>query len=97
VVRPGGRLSLLEVASPRSALLEKGFSLWFRHGVPAIGAVLSDPDAYRYLPRSTVYLPSTMGLRRMLVAAGFSTVGHRLLSGGLSQIITATRSGLPDR
>jgi demethylmenaquinone methyltransferase/2-methoxy-6-polyprenyl-1,4-benzoquinol methylase len=93
VVRPGGRISLLEVAEPDGGLLLAGHRIWFRRVVPVIGAVLSDGAAYRYLPRSTAYLPSTSVLRSMLGDAGFSTVNHRPLSGGLSQLITATRRG----
>jgi demethylmenaquinone methyltransferase/2-methoxy-6-polyprenyl-1,4-benzoquinol methylase len=63
--------------------------------VPVIGAALSDGPAYRYLPKSTAYLPNTTELRAMLLDAGFSTVNHRPLSGGLSQLITATRRGRP--
>jgi demethylmenaquinone methyltransferase/2-methoxy-6-polyprenyl-1,4-benzoquinol methylase len=93
VVRPGGRISLLEVAEPERALLRLGHGIWFRQVVPVMGGLLSDRAAYRYLPRSTAYLPPTAELRSMLQKAGFSTVNQRLLSGGLSQLITATRAG----
>ena len=95
VLRPGGRLGLLEVAEPEGRALRAGHSLWFRHAVPAIGALLSDRDAYRYLPASTAYLPGTEQLRSLLVAAGFSAVNRHALSGGLSQLLTATRAGRP--
>jgi demethylmenaquinone methyltransferase / 2-methoxy-6-polyprenyl-1,4-benzoquinol methylase len=95
VVRPGGRISLLEVAEPDHGLLLAGHRIWFRRIVPVIGGVLSDRAAYRYLPRSTAYLPPAAALRSMLAGAGFSGVNRRLLSGGLSQLITATRSGRP--
>ena len=95
IVRPGGRISVLEVSEPDSGLLLAGHRIWFRRMVPLIGGLLSDRSAYRYLPRSTAYLPSTEDLRAMLVEAGFSSVNRRALSGGLSQLITATRSGRP--
>ena len=95
VVRPGGRISLLEVAEPDHGLLLAGHRIWFRKVVPVIGGLLSDRTAYRYLPRSAAYLPSTGELRSMLVEAGFSSVNRRALSGGLSQLITATRVGRP--
>jgi demethylmenaquinone methyltransferase/2-methoxy-6-polyprenyl-1,4-benzoquinol methylase len=95
VVRPGGRISLLEVAEPEGGLLRTGDRIWFRHVVPVIGGLLSDRAAYRYLPRSTAYLPPTATLRSMLGEAGFSAINHRPLSGGLSQMITATRVGAP--
>jgi demethylmenaquinone methyltransferase / 2-methoxy-6-polyprenyl-1,4-benzoquinol methylase len=95
VLRPGGRIALLEVAEPPPGPLRFGFGLWFDHVVPAIGGLLSDRAAYRYLPRSVAYLPDEAGLRRLLHESGFATVGRRLLHGGLSQVITATRTGLP--
>ena len=95
IVRPGGRISLLEVSEPDSGLLRTGHRIWFRKVVPLIGGLLSDRTAYQYLPKSTAYLPSTEELRSMLHASGFSSVNRRGLSGGLSQLITATRTGRP--
>jgi demethylmenaquinone methyltransferase/2-methoxy-6-polyprenyl-1,4-benzoquinol methylase len=95
VVRPGGRISLLEVAEPDAGLLRLGDRIWFRHVVPVIGGLLSDRAAYRYLPKSTAYLPSTSELRTVLTESGFSSVNRRALSGGLSQLVTATRIGRP--
>jgi demethylmenaquinone methyltransferase/2-methoxy-6-polyprenyl-1,4-benzoquinol methylase len=95
VVRPGGRISLLEVDEPRHRLLLAGHRIWFRRAVPRIGGLLSDGPAYRYLPESTAYLPSTAELRDLLGEAGFSGVNQRPLSGGLSQLVTATRRGRP--
>jgi demethylmenaquinone methyltransferase/2-methoxy-6-polyprenyl-1,4-benzoquinol methylase len=96
VLRPGGRISMLEVATPERPVLKKGFEVWFDRCVPAIGALLSDPAAYRYLPRSTAYLPAADELQQLLQQAGFATVGRQLLNGGLSQIVTATRRGMPE-
>ena len=56
---------------------------------------MSDRDAYRYLPASVAYLPEPEVLRAMLCEAGFSGVNRRQLSGGLSQLYTATRAGPP--
>jgi demethylmenaquinone methyltransferase/2-methoxy-6-polyprenyl-1,4-benzoquinol methylase len=95
VLRPGGRLSVLEVDAPTSPLLRTGYDLWFTKAVPVIGGALSDRDAYRYLPASVAYLPPAPTLRRMLQEAGFATVGIRPLAGGLSQLIVATRIGTP--
>lgn len=95
VLRPGGRIAILEVAEPESPLLRAGHAVWFRHVVPVIGAALSDRSAYRYLPASVAYLPGERALRELLRRAGFAAVGRRELAGGASQILTGTRTGLP--
>lgn len=92
VLRPGGRISLLEVAEPASGLWRSGFRFWFRTVVPLIGSLLSDRDAYRYLPASTAYLPTATEIVTMMNRAGFSAVNHRRIMGGLSQEFVATRS-----
>jgi demethylmenaquinone methyltransferase/2-methoxy-6-polyprenyl-1,4-benzoquinol methylase len=93
VLRPGGRLAILEVCEPEGRLASVGFSLWFNRVVPLIGGVVSDADAYRYLPKSVAYLPGPSELRQTLCEVGFSGVNRHLLSGGLSQLYTATREG----
>lgn len=93
VLRPGGRVALLEVGAPSGRLTKAGFGVWFNHVVPAIGAAVSDRAAYRYLPASVAYLPDPETLRELLRAVGFSGVNRRQLSGGLSQLYTATRTG----
>lgn len=92
VVRPGGRIALLDVAEPGNPILRAGHRVYFRHVVPRIGAALSNGDAYRYLPRSYAYLPPGPELLARLGAAGFHDVRRRLLSGGITQLITGTRS-----
>lgn len=91
VVRPGGRVALLEVAEPPNPVLRWGHGVYFGRIVPRLGAMLSDPAAYRYLPRSVAYLPPTDELLGALRAAGFVDVRRRLLSAGIAQLITGTR------
>jgi len=86
---------VLEVDAPTSRLWRAGYDVWFNRAVPALGGVISDSEAYHYLPRSVAYLPPTPILRRMLLGAGFSAVGIRPLAGGLSQLVVATRAGSP--
>jgi demethylmenaquinone methyltransferase/2-methoxy-6-polyprenyl-1,4-benzoquinol methylase len=95
VLRPGGRVAVLEVDAPASRVLRAGYDLWFQKVVPVIGGALSDRDAYSYLPRSVAYLPAAPVLRRMLGDAGYAAVAVRPLAGGLSQLLVATRSGTP--
>ena len=91
-VRPGGRIALLDVATPPNPVLRWGHRIYFGRVVPLIGGLLSDPAAYRYLPRSVAYLPPPAEMLARLRAAGFTTVQRRLLSGGITQLVTATRT-----
>ena len=86
---------MLEVDTPTSRLWRAGYDVWFTRAVPALGAALSDKEAYRYLPQSVAYLPPAAVLRTMVGAAGFSAVGIRPLAGGLSQLVVATHAGVP--
>ncbi|MHB8244892.1 MAG: ubiquinone/menaquinone biosynthesis methyltransferase [Acidimicrobiales bacterium] len=92
VVRPGGRIALLEVHGPENPVLKHGYHLWFNRAVPWIGRLLSDPAAYRYLPESVAYLPAADDLVAMVSRAGFVEVKRSLLSAGAVQVLTATRS-----
>lgn len=91
VVRPGGRIALLDVGVPHSRLIRAGNAVYFGKIVPRIGALLSDGAAYRYLPKSVAYLPPREDLVAMLRAAGFSDAIHHQLSGGLTQLMVGTR------
>lgn len=92
VVRPNGRISLLDVGVPHNPLVRFGNGIYFGRIVPLIGGLLSDRAAYRYLPKSVAYLPDPARLVAMLESAGFEHVVHRQLSGGLTQLMHATRS-----
>jgi demethylmenaquinone methyltransferase/2-methoxy-6-polyprenyl-1,4-benzoquinol methylase len=91
ITRPGGRISLLDLAEPEAHLLRLGHRLWTNYAVPLIGSALSDAAAYRYLPRSFAYLPPASRVVELLEQAGFGAVQHELLSGGISQLYIATR------
>jgi demethylmenaquinone methyltransferase / 2-methoxy-6-polyprenyl-1,4-benzoquinol methylase len=91
VVRPGGRIALLEVSSPDNPVLRAGNSFYFNRVVPLIGGLLSDRAAYEYLPRSMAYLPEPEAMIRMLREAGFADSERIQLSGGLTQLIAGTR------
>ena len=91
VLRPGGRLAVLEVADPRSRVLRAGHSFYFRRVVPFVGGLLSDRSAYSYLPASTAYLPPPPELLALARDAGFADVERVLLGMGAAQLLTATR------
>jgi demethylmenaquinone methyltransferase/2-methoxy-6-polyprenyl-1,4-benzoquinol methylase len=90
VLRPRGRISLLEVAEPESRVLRVGNRIYFRRIVPLIGGLLSDRDAYRYLPESTAYLPDRDGLIALIGENGFPDARSDLVRLGVAQIITGT-------
>jgi demethylmenaquinone methyltransferase/2-methoxy-6-polyprenyl-1,4-benzoquinol methylase len=92
VVRPGGSIALLDVATPANPVLRFGHGIYFGKMVPKVGALLSDGSAYRYLPRSVAYLPPPVVMMDRLRRAGFVRAERRLLSGGITQLITATRA-----
>lgn len=92
VVRPGGRIALLEVDTPTTAALRAIHGFYFGKVVPKVGAVLSDAPAYRYLPESVVYLPAADELAQLLVANGFVGFTKTRLGAGAIQLITATRA-----
>ena len=91
IVRPGGRISLLETGEPDGRLMRVGHRLYFRRVVPAIGGLLSNREAYSYLPRSTAYLPPPDEVLSMLGSAGFVGARRRSLGAGAVQLFVATR------
>jgi demethylmenaquinone methyltransferase / 2-methoxy-6-polyprenyl-1,4-benzoquinol methylase len=91
IVRPGGRIALLEVATPPNPVLRWGHGVYFGKVVPWMGGLLSDPAAYRYLPRSVAYLPPPDEMVAQIATAGFEGVERRLLSKGIAQLLTGTR------
>jgi demethylmenaquinone methyltransferase/2-methoxy-6-polyprenyl-1,4-benzoquinol methylase len=90
VLRPGGRIALLEIDRPQGAFAGV-FDLYFRRVMPMLGALVSRGYAYRYLASSTVYLPGWSELRTMLERVGFRDAAKRSMTGGTVQLVTAVR------
>lgn len=91
VVRPGGRIALLDVGVPHRRFVRWGHGIYFGKVVPRIGGWLSDPAAYRYLPRSVSYLPPPGEMVTLLRQSGFADAIHTELSGGITQLLGGTR------
>ncbi len=91
VIRPQGRIALLDVGEPGNAPARAVHNLWFRRVVPFVGGLLSDRRAYSYLPASTAYLPSQLELLAIVGTAGFEKLAHRKLGAGAAQLITGAR------
>ena len=82
VLRPGGRLGVLEITRPRGALAPF-YRLWFEHGVPLVGGVVSGSSAYTYLPASVRRFPGPEDLAGLVREAGFGEVRYRLFARGI--------------
>lgn len=90
VVRPGGRLAVLEITRPRG-VLRPFFRLWFDVLIPLAGKVLPGGVAYSYLPASVRRFPGPDDLAGALRRAGFADVSYRLLAGGIVSLHVGRR------
>ena len=86
VVRPGGRVVVLEITTPQRPPLSWFFRLWFDRVVPALGRLAGDPDAYNYLPSSVRRFPGPRELGEELHRAGLVDVRWVLTAGGIIAI-----------
>jgi demethylmenaquinone methyltransferase/2-methoxy-6-polyprenyl-1,4-benzoquinol methylase len=93
VLRPSGRLAVLEITRPRG-VLKPFFSLWFDRIVPALGRLLPGGSAYTYLPASVARFPGAEKLAGLMTAAGFEQVEFRLLAGSIIALHTGRATGV---
>lgn len=83
VVRPGGRVVVLEITTPTRPPLSYFFRVWFDRIVPAIGRLAGDPDAYSYLPTSVRRFPGPEELAAIMWGCGLRQVSYLLTAGGI--------------
>jgi demethylmenaquinone methyltransferase/2-methoxy-6-polyprenyl-1,4-benzoquinol methylase len=86
VLRPGGRMIILEFSTPRSQLFRQIYYFYFRRLLPVIGGLFSKFDAYKYLPDSVLEFPSHEEFAAMIEDAGFHSVHIRELTFGIASI-----------
>jgi demethylmenaquinone methyltransferase/2-methoxy-6-polyprenyl-1,4-benzoquinol methylase len=83
VVKPEGRVVVLEITTPQRPPLSTFFSIWFDRVVPALGWIAGDPEAYTYLPSSVKRFPAPDDLAGRMAAAGLDDVRWILTAGGI--------------
>ncbi|MDQ3408734.1 MAG: bifunctional demethylmenaquinone methyltransferase/2-methoxy-6-polyprenyl-1,4-benzoquinol methylase UbiE [Actinomycetota bacterium] len=92
VVRPGGRVVVLEITQPQRPPLSTFFALWFDRLVPLLGRI-TDEQAYSYLPSSVKRFPEPRALAAMLERAGLEQLRWILTAGGIIALHVGVRPG----
>jgi demethylmenaquinone methyltransferase / 2-methoxy-6-polyprenyl-1,4-benzoquinol methylase len=90
VVRPGGRVVVLEFTTPTRPPLSWFYRVWFDRIVPLLGHLSSDPDAYTYLPQSVKRFPGPQGLAAAMERAGLRDIRYVVTAGGIVTIHVGT-------
>jgi demethylmenaquinone methyltransferase/2-methoxy-6-polyprenyl-1,4-benzoquinol methylase len=86
VVRPAGRVVILEITTPTQPPLSTFFGLWFDRIVPALGRLAGDPEAYDYLPSSVKRFPAAAELAARMHGVGLRRIRYVLTAGGIIAI-----------
>lgn len=86
VLKPGGRMIILEFSTPRSALFRQIYYFYFKQLLPVIGGLFSKYNAYKYLPDSVIEFPSQHEFVKMIADAGFRTPHLHELTFGIASI-----------
>ena len=92
VLKPGGRLVILEITRPSREPLASFYNVWFDKLVPVLGTVAGDPDAYGYLPESVRSFPEPQSLAAKMDAAGFEGIRWLLTAGGIIAIHSGAKA-----
>jgi demethylmenaquinone methyltransferase/2-methoxy-6-polyprenyl-1,4-benzoquinol methylase len=92
VVKPGGRVVVLEITTPHKPPLSTFYRVWFDRVVPLIGRVTGEDEAYTYLPNSVRRFPGPEGLAAAMTRAGLTDVRWILTAGGIIALHVGTRT-----
>lgn len=92
VLRPGGRMVILEFSKPRSFPFKQLYNFYFNFILPKIGRLISrDPAAYTYLPESVQAFPDGEEFTRILKRIGFNQTACEPLTFGISSLYLGTK------
>jgi demethylmenaquinone methyltransferase / 2-methoxy-6-polyprenyl-1,4-benzoquinol methylase len=91
VVKPGGRVVVLEITTPRRPPLSTFYSVWFDRVVPLIGRLTGEEEAYTYLPSSVRRFPAPEGLAGAMQRAGLGEIRWILTAGGIIALHVGTK------
>jgi demethylmenaquinone methyltransferase / 2-methoxy-6-polyprenyl-1,4-benzoquinol methylase len=92
VVRPGGRVVVLEITTPQRPPLSTFFQVWFDRIVPLMGRLTGESVAYSYLPSSVRRFPLPEGLAAAMAGAGLRDIRWILTAGGIIAIHVGTKA-----
>jgi demethylmenaquinone methyltransferase/2-methoxy-6-polyprenyl-1,4-benzoquinol methylase len=95
VVRPGGRVVVLEMTTPQRPPLSTFFGLWFDRAVPVLGRLAGDPEAYDYLPNSVRRFPGPAELAAAMSRSGLREIRYILTAGGIIALHVGVVAGEP--
>jgi demethylmenaquinone methyltransferase / 2-methoxy-6-polyprenyl-1,4-benzoquinol methylase len=90
VVRPGGRVVILEMTTPQKPPLSTFFGVWFDRVVPVLGRFAGDPEAYTYLPNSVRRFPPARELAAIMSRCGLGEIRYIVTAGGIIALHVGT-------
>jgi demethylmenaquinone methyltransferase / 2-methoxy-6-polyprenyl-1,4-benzoquinol methylase len=90
VVRPGGRVVVLEITTPERPPLAWFYALWFDRVVPGLGRLAGQEDAYTYLPNSVKRFPGPRELAAVMAGCGLRDVRWIVTAGGIIALHAGT-------
>ncbi|NBO38515.1 bifunctional demethylmenaquinone methyltransferase/2-methoxy-6-polyprenyl-1,4-benzoquinol methylase UbiE [bacterium] len=91
VLKPGGRVLILEFFQPHSTVFAKVFDFYFKSVLPKVGGIISDRDAYQYLPASVGSMPSAEAFAQTLRETGFINVTQQMWLSGATRLFVAEK------
>lgn len=96
VLKPGGRIVILEFSNPRSRIIKAAYNFYFLKILPLVGGLISNFSAYKYLPDSVLEFPSQEDFKKIIARAGFGSVAHTDLTFGIATVYTGEKITLPN-